>query len=224
MRYGSVVFDMDGVILNYEADGFEWKYQAVDKVLEDHGVNPESVSRDQKDRLVGDKGLKRINEESRKLGVDTREVWEDIAEETSKARAVQIRNGNFDLYPGVKEVLEELENDVKMALISNAPEMAVRETINFFDLKSYFGFYRGIEDFEDLSDRKPAPDHLEFARVELKREPFLYVGDRNVDMKAAKNADMGTAIVKRPYSDIEGSPDFMLDSISDVLEIVRDPN
>lgn len=224
MRYGSVVFDMDGVILNYEADNFEWKYKAVDRVLEEHGVNPGKLSREQKDRLIGDKGLKSINEECDSLGIDTREVWADIAEETSKARAVQIKNGNFDLYLGVRETLDELQNEVKMALVSNAPEMAVRETINFFDLKSYFSYFRGIEDFEDLSDRKPAPDHLEFARVELKREPFLYVGDRNVDVKAAKNAGMDSAIVQRSYSDITDSPSYTVETISEILEIIRDSN
>jgi len=219
-----VVFDMDGVILNYEADNFDWKYNAVDKVLKKHGIKPRDLSRNEKDGLIGDKGLEKIDEICNRLELNTREVWEELAEETSRARAVQIKNGNFELYPGIEDALQKLQNQVKMALVSNAPEMAVRETINFFDLKSYFSFYRGIEDFEDLSDRKPHPDHLEFARVELEREPFLYVGDRNVDVEAAKNAGMDSAIVKRSYSDIRESPDYMIEDVFELLSIMREAN
>lgn len=221
MKYGSVVFDMDGVLLDFEGDGFKWKYDAVRKVLEDHGVDTEEMSRDTLNLFIGDRGVQACIDACNKRDLDARTIWTDIAEETSKSRAKQMKKGNFALFPEVKEVLDQLDGDVKMGVISNAPETALRETVNFFDMKHYFDFFRGIEDFEDLSDRKPNPDHLDYARAELKREPFIYAGDHQTDIEAAINANMESVWVNRKNHDVDITPDYTVTDLREMMEILR---
>jgi len=224
MNYQSVVLDMDGVIFDFRGDDFKWKYDAVMEALQETGLETEGLSRSELDAFIGDKGLEECVEKCNSKGVDAREVWELIAEKTTESRIEMMESGEFCLFPEVKEVLKELKGEVKLGVISNAPDVAVEAIINHYDLRKHFKYFRGVEDFDDLSSRKPHPDHLEFARVELEREPFLYVGDRNVDVEAAKNAGMDSAIVKRSYSDIRESPDYMIEDVFELLSIMREAN
>lgn len=222
MKYGSVVLDMDGVVLDFKGDNFNWKYEAVREVLREEGVDPKDFSREQLGAFMGDKGVRACVEKCNENDLDAEKVWTKIAEETSRKRAEKIKSGEFKLFPEIREVVEELHSlDIELGVISNAPEMAIEETITYFDLKKFFKFYRGIEDFEDLTDRKPHPDHLEFARAELKREPFLYAGDAESDIMAAKNADMDSAWVKRNGGNIDTAPDHTVSSLSELLDIVK---
>lgn len=221
MNYRSVVFDMDGVILNFEGDNFKWKYDAVRKILREHGVEPEGMSREKLGKFLGDGGVKKCVEVCNNYGVDAEAVWTGIAEETSKRRAEKIKEDQFALFPEVREVIERLhDEDVQLGVISNAPEMAIMETVEYFDLKQYFDFYRGIEDFQDLSDRKPHPDHLNFARAELKRDPFLYAGDHESDVEAAIAAGMDSYWVNRYSRRIDQSPTYQAGDLKELPSTV----
>ncbi|WP_347722222.1 HAD family hydrolase [Candidatus Nanohalococcus occultus] len=221
MKYESVVFDMDGVILNYEGDNMSWQYDAARRVLERNGVDASGLSRKKLKEFLGVEGVKKCVDACNDFGVDAETIWTGMAEETSKERAKRIKTEEFVLFDDVREVIENLhEQEVKLGIISNAPEMAIKETIEYFDLKKYFDFYRGIEDFEDLSDKKPHPDHLNFARAELKRDPFLYIGDHESDVEAAIAAEMDSYWVNRHDWSIEAEPTYERQTLKDVPGIV----
>ncbi|MFB6180843.1 MAG: HAD family hydrolase [Candidatus Nanohalobium sp.] len=223
MEFGSVVFDMDGVILNSLIDNEEWKFKAVEKALRDVGVEPEKLSRGEKRALLGDKGYSQCVKTSKEVGVDPRKAWSAIAEQTSMARSRQMEEGNFELYPGVRDLIEGLHDEgVELGIISNAPESAVKLTIEHFDLKRFFKFYAGVRNFEDLQARKPHPNHLELAKAELKRSPFVYVGDAESDLIAARRAGMDSIWVKRGEASHDVEPDYTIDSVEKINEIVLD--
>ena len=222
MEYGSVIFDMDGVILDYAGENFEWQNKAVKKVLNRHGVNTEALDRSDFLKFLGAEGVPGCTEICKEHGLDAATMWEEIGEETTKARARKMKQGELKLFPEVKEVLEQLhQEDVLIGLISNAPEMAIMQAMEYYDLKKYFKFYRGIEDFEDLSDRKPHPDHLNFARAELKRDPFLYVGDHETDIQAAKNAEMDSAWVNRENRSISTEPEYEIGDLKQIVSRIQ---
>ncbi|AOV95138.1 hypothetical protein AQV86_04415 [Nanohaloarchaea archaeon SG9] len=221
MEFNSVVFDMDGVILNSLVDREGWKYEAVNKALKSEGVDPESLDREKKDSLLGDQGYADCVSTSKEVGVNPRKVWTEVAEKTTLAREKQLENGQFELYEGARESIRALhDRDIKMGIISNAPEMAVELTIEHFDLKRFFKFYAGVRNFEDLRARKPHPNHLEMAKAELKRDPFVYIGDHRSDLVAAQRANMSSIWVKRNKASMDVDPDFTVKDISRIREIV----
>jgi phosphoglycolate phosphatase-like HAD superfamily hydrolase len=105
-----------------------------------------------------------------------------------------------------------------MGIISNAPENAVKTTVKFFNIEKYFNYYRGVESFEDLRRRKPHPDHIEIAEAELKRKPFLYIGDRKSDIEAAKNAELDAALVDRENRHPDVDADYRVSNLQELGE------
>ncbi len=209
MKYGSVIFDMDGVVLNSLVDDEGWKYRAVRQALEELDFNPEKLSRSEMDALLGDYGRSNCIEACRRYDLDPGEVWKLIAETTSVARIQQVKKGEFRLYSDARLFLNAVHRkDRKLGMISNAPESAVETTMKFFELKNYFDYYRGVEDFEDLKQRKPNPDHIDIAKAELKKRPSLYIGDKESDIKAAKNAGIDAALVNRSSIEPDVRPDY----------------
>lgn len=222
MSYGSVILDMDGVILDFEGDDFRWKYDAVRDVLRENGVDPSELSRTELDAFLGDRGVEECVEACDNLGLDAANVWESLARATTEARIVKMRCGEFTLYPGVKDVLERLESMQKgLGVISNAPDDAVEAVITHYNLRKHFKFFRGIENFEDLTSRKPHPDHLKLAQAELNREPYIYVGDAESDLIAAREAGMDSVWVRHAGANVDVRPDYEVQNLEEFLDILE---
>lgn len=216
-----MVFDMDGVILNSLVNDEEWKYDAVNEALRSEGVDPNELSKDKKDSLLGDQGYAECVKTSKDVGVNPRKVWTEVAEKTTVARERQLENGDFELYDGTRETIKALhDNDIKMGIISNAPERAVELTIEHFDLKRFFKFYAGVRNFEDLRSRKPHPNHLEMAKAELKRDPYTYVGDHESDLLAARRAEMSSVWIRRENTQVNVKPDYTIDHVREIMDKV----
>ena len=217
MSYGSVIFDLDGVLLN-SMENEEWKYEATREALNELGVDASNLDKNVLDSILGDGGYEECVSVCGDLGVDPQTAWSLVAEKTSRARMKQIEHNDFGLIDGTKETLEELrQKKVKMGVISNAPDQAVELVIDHFDLRSYFKFFRGVSTFEDLKDRKPHPNHLELAKFQLKRDPFLYIGDHESDVMAATNADMDSVWIHHQNHE---EPTFTVESLKELVEIV----
>ncbi|MFB6213155.1 MAG: HAD family hydrolase [Candidatus Nanohaloarchaea archaeon] len=222
MSYGSIVLDMDGVILDFEGDDFRWKYDAVREVLRSRGVDPSDFSRPQLDVFLGDEGVDACVESCEELGLDAGEVWEEIARKTTEARIEKVKTGEFTLYPEVKDVLEQLENmKLGLGVISNAPEKAVEAVITHYDLRRHLKYFRGVTGFDDLTARKPHPDHLKLAQAELKREPYAYAGDAESDLIAAREAGMDSVWVRRNDAKVDVRPDYEIENLREFLDIVE---
>lgn len=105
-------------------------------------------------------------------------------------------------YEGIMELLADLKRrNVKMAIVSNKPDSAVKELT-----KEFFGDYItvAIGDREGV-ERKPAPDTVFKALEELNicKEEAVYVGDSDVDIMTAMNAEMPCISVTWGFRDRE---------------------
>lgn len=219
LKYNTIIFDMDGIIINSMEDE-EWKYNAVEEALDE--LNVENKNKQIYDALLGDMGYKKCLEVCNSFGIDAREAWELVATKTTEHRIKEIEEERIKLLPGFEEFRDFLNNfNVKKGVISNAPMNAVELTVRSFDLKSFFDFYLGVRDFDDLQVRKPHPNHLEIARAELKREPCIYIGDAESDIIAAQRAGMDSAWVKRSEIDSDVSANYEVESVNKLKELIQ---
>lgn len=108
-------------------------------------------------------------------------------------------NDNTKAYEGVAEVLNELKlKGIRTAVLTNKAHEYVGDILSkcfpdfTFDL--YYGQRQGIE-------RKPHPQAFELllAELNISKEDCLYIGDSEVDVKTAFNAEVDLVAVNWGY-------------------------
>lgn len=87
-------------------------------------------------------------------------------------------------YPGILEALAELSRKYPLAIVSNKPDAAVKALCA--------QYFPGIPAMGETAQcpRKPAPDMVLRAMAELGVERCIYVGDSEVDIQTAHNAQV----------------------------------
>ena len=179
MKINTVIFDLDGTLLDTVAD----LAAAVNYALNLHGYPERTV--DEVRRFVGNGARKLI---LRSLnGVETPDLDETVADFRnyySKHTAVLTAP-----YPGITDLLRLLkEKGIGTAIVTNKYDSAA-QALNLH----YFGDLIPIAIGEKEGGRhKPAPDSVLVAMEKLNADPAstVYVGDSEVDVETAKNASL----------------------------------
>ena len=180
MHYTSVLFDLDGTLLDTLGD----LTAAMNRTLTRHGL-PERT-RQQMRTALGN-GARRLMELSVPAGTDGA-LFETLLAEYNTDYAAHCRLETAP-YPGVDALLRQLHaQGRKLAIVSNKPDEAVRalRTEFFADtVPIAVGEKQGIR-------RKPAPDTLLAAMAQLgaERTSTVYVGDSEVDIATARAAGL----------------------------------
>ena len=178
MHYTSVLFDLDGTLLDTLGD----LTAAMNRTLTRHGL-PERT-RQQMRAALGN-GARRLMELSVPAGTDGA-LFETLLAEYNADYAAHCRIETAP-YPGVDALLQQLHTQGrKLAIVSNKPDEAVRAL-----RADFFADAVPIAVGETAAiRRKPAPDSvLEAMRqMGVTREETVYVGDSDVDVETARNA------------------------------------
>ena len=178
MHYTSVLFDLDGTLLDTLGD----LTAAMNRTLTRYGL-PERT-RQQMRAALGN-GARRLMELSVPAGTDGA-LFETLLAEYNADYAAHCRIETAP-YPGVDALLRQLHaQGRKLAIVSNKPDEAVRALrAEFFadTVPIAVGEKQGIR-------RKPAPDTLLTAMAQLgaERTSTVYVGDSEVDIATARAA------------------------------------
>ena len=169
-----ILFDLDGTLL----DTLEDLLSATNHALRVHGF-PERTLPELR-RFVGNGAFNQIrlsvgegNEEYIQTVLDTYRPWY-TAHCREKTRP----------YTGVEQALEILKEKYPIAIVSNKPDAAVKTLCADF----FPGIYALGE--SAYCPRKPAPDMVHKAMVDIGVERCVYVGDSEVDVLTAHNAGM----------------------------------
>ena len=123
-------------------------------------------------------------------------------------------------YKGILKILQEIKSlGLKTAVVSNKFDLAVKELS-----KKYF------DDLIDISvgqsddvPQKPAPNGVIKAMKELNIQTAIYVGDSDVDVQTAKNANLPCVGVTWGFRDrkyLKGA-DYIIDSPEELMQIIR---
>ncbi|MCD7886053.1 MAG: HAD family hydrolase [Clostridiales bacterium] len=191
MNYNTVIFDLDGTLL----DTLDDLADSLDHTLKEVGAP--ALTRAQVRRYVGN-GMARLIELALPGGRDDPRY--DRTLETMQAYYKAHNQIKTAPYPGTLDLIDELRRrDFALAVVSNKPDSSVKPLV-----RSYFGdaIPVAIGQRPDVR-RKPAPDAVEEALRQLGRErdQAVYVGDSEVDLATARNAGMDCISVTWGFRD-----------------------
>lgn len=176
----TIIFDMDGTILNTLDDLF----YSVNHALRTHGCMEKTID---DVRLAVGRGAMNLIEDVVPKG-SPRKLIEDVYQ-TYQAYYDQHSKDHTAPYPHIIEVLKQLKKDgYRLGVVSNKHEYLVKQ-LNDDVFESIFEVAIGQTD--DLPI-KPAPDML-YKGIKLLDstvESSIFIGDSDTDMLTAKNANI----------------------------------
>ncbi len=207
----AVIFDLDGTLLNTLED----LKNSTNFALNELGFPKRSL---EEVRCFVGNGVRKLIERAVPHSCD-KETTEKCLEIFKKNYSENMYN-NTTPYNSILEILKDLRNNgLKIGVVSNKFDLAVKELC-----KKYF------EDLVDIAigqaddvPKKPAPDGVLKAIKQLGAQNVVYVGDSEVDVQTAKNADIpciGVTWGFRDRKNLEGA-DFIIDNPRDIINIIR---
>ena len=214
MKYQTVLFDMDGTLLDTLTD----MEAAVNHILTQYGYPVRTL--EEVRRFVGN-GAGLLIHRALPQGVDPAQEAEVLAAYRAYYQAHNcIRTRPYE---GIPELLAALRRaGVRTAVVSNKPDETTRTlAARFFpELDGALGQRDGVA-------AKPAPDMVQAVLSRLGAEPgqALYVGDSEVDVDTARNAGLAMIGVSwgfrgRAALESAGAP-AVADTPAQLLELLR---
>lgn len=185
MKYQLAIFDLDGTILNTLEDLAD----SINYALKANGYPERTI--DEVRRFVGN-GARKLVERATPAGTSENEQ-DQVLEAFNRYYKVHCADKTGP-YEGIMELLRELRAaGCKTAVVSNKPDYGVQELCQ--------QYFEGMFDFAVGERagiaRKPAPDSVnEVLQVlHVERTDAVYIGDSEVDVETAANAEMDHIIV-----------------------------
>ncbi len=218
MKFNSVVFDLDGTLLDTLGDLRDSVNYALEKNCLPKRTTEEIRS------FVGN-GIRLLIERSvseNTASEITDKCFYDFKEYYKDHSAILTKP-----YDGIINLMKELKlKGVKIAVVSNKADFAVKTLMEDYFNGLYdcaYGERAGVE-------RKPAPDGVFGAINEMGAdiEKTVYIGDSEVDVETSKNANLPCIAVSWGFRDkavLERlNPEYIVDSPIEILNIIERGN
>ena len=191
MKYQLAIFDLDGTILNTLDDLAD----SLNHVLSQHGF-PQHTA-DEVRMMVGNGILNLIK---RALPNNTEQATVEAVYADFNAYYKLHSADKTKPYNGITDMLEQLKaNGVKLAVVSNKADYAVQDLC-----KKYFGgIFDAVAGEKTGVPKKPAPDSVNsiLSKLGTERKKSVYIGDSDVDLQTAANAEMDCIAVNWGFRD-----------------------
>jgi phosphoglycolate phosphatase len=210
-KYDTVIFDMDGTLLNTIQDLTD----SVNYMLEQFSYPTKTVK--EVCSYVGN-GVKLLVERAIPEGADNPRF--DEAFECFRAHYKLHCEDKTAPYDGVCELISKLKKcGYKMAIVSNKFDAALKELAKKFfpEVDVVIGEREGV-------NKKPSPDMVEIALKELgsKKESSVFIGDSDVDYLTAKNAELDCISVLWGFRDRDFLSSFGANVFAETADEVFD--
>lgn len=214
-KYDTVIFDLDGTLLNTLDDLTD----SVNYALEVNNFPSRTIAEVRS--FVGN-GVARLMELSIPNGLEN-PMYEKCLADFRNHYSENIQN-KTGTYKGILELLKELsKQNYKLAIVSNKFDSAVKG-LNQIYFKEYIKV--AIGESKNVF-KKPAPDTVFKALEELcsTTDKAVYVGDSEVDVKTSKNSGLICIGVTWGFRDREvleeEGADYIIDSPEELLKIIN---
>ena len=213
-----LIFDMDGTILNTIDDITD----SINYALKEYGY-PLRTQQEVKDG-VGRGAINLVEdivpkEASREDILKVYKIYQDHYDKNSANKTAP--------YEGILSLLKNLkDNGFKLAVVSNKHKYLV-EALNEKTFRGYFDYAMGEVEGIPI---KPEPDMLYMAldNLGLEKEEVLFIGDSDVDMMTASNAEIISIGVTWGFRSkevlIKHKAAYIIDRAEQILDIIKDVN
>jgi len=120
------------------------------------------------------------------------------------------------LYDGIKELIQNLSKDCKLAVATNASSIFAKKMLVHLDVHHYFDMLVG---YNDVTNPKPHPEmvHKILNKLDTEKEKAILIGDSKKDTQAASSAGIDSILVNWGFSDHE---DEALDTVQELTNIL----
>lgn len=136
----------------------------------------------------------------------------------------KIALSTITLFPGVENTLKKLHNKkINLVIASNRDKTILNKLLNYLKIFNFFSFIVGEQ---DVKNKKPAPDAVNFIleKLSISHNKTLVVGDTIYDIEMGKNAKCDTCAVTYGNNSINQLetvfPNFIIDKFSQLLNII----
>ena len=214
MKYRTLIFDLDGTLLNTLDD----LALSVNYAMSECGFGERTL--DEVRRFIGN-GVEVLIRRAVPQGTAEEEYKKALA--VFKAHYKKNSRNKTAPYDGICELLQKLKNSgYNLAIVSNKIDFAVK------DLRDEF--FNGLVDVaigdSDATRTKPEPDMVYKAIEELGVDvnECVYIGDTDVDIETANNSGMDCISVSwgfRTRTELEGyGAEMIADTAEDILKFL----
>ena len=215
--FRGIIFDLDGTLL----DTIETIAFYGNKALEKYGFK--AIETKEYKYFVGDGAVQLIERMLAFRGSHDKEMFEKVFNEYN----FLYNNDTFyktTVYDGINELLKSAkEKGIKLAVLSNKPNIATQDVIKRFFGNDTFDFFYGAREGIPL---KPDPTSAIMLAKEMgiQKEEIVYVGDTCVDMKTGKSAGFYSVGVLWGFRDRkeleENKADLIISHPSELLKLM----
>lgn len=216
-----VIFDLDGTLLNTIEDIKD----SINLALNEMGLKGDYTTEEMK-YFVGsgvdvltERAIKKFHVQKERR-IELKERYNYIY---GKRKAIKTKP-----YEGISELILSLrKRHIIVALLSNKPHQDTLDVLDhYFGLQNFdfpFGKREGIPP-------KPNPQGVELLleTMNLKREEVIYVGDSDIDMQTARNANLtkiGVSWGFRTKQELyQNGADYIIDKPNQIIDIIENLN
>ncbi len=176
------IFDLDGTLVNTIDD----LAGACNILIDKYGYDAHWTTDDYK-KFVGN-GAKKLVARAFGESLDDDTLEQRYAE--FKTLYDEIKMEHAHAYDGIVEQLEILkEKGIKLAVVTNKPDIAAKGMVEHIFGKGYFDYIVGCVDGVPVKP-DPATTRMALKALDCKASEAIYFGDSEVDVRTAKNANV----------------------------------
>ena len=216
----AIMFDLDGTII----DSVKIYYRIVQAVLDKLGLPGVSTAQIQKANQSGTFLWEKLFPASM---FGNHPQLKDEAWAIARQIAPEMFNGQVQLLPGVKEILQlTAAKGFKIAVVTSTPRQNMPAKLKPLAEAGIIHLLQEILTADDTARKKPAADPLLECskRLATKTERCVYVGDTQIDIRAGKAAETGTIGVLTGFDNHEmlekENPDAIINSLANLPEVI----
>ena len=219
MTYDTLLFDVDGVLLDRHADHPDVYRQAVATTFDEFGVSPADAHLNAFVSGATVEDMRRVCSEH---GIEFETFWSRREANTSNLQCEMMDGGERVPYDDC-DVVGQLAHHHGTGIVSSNQHATVEYMLERFELAHMFDAVYGREPtVKGFRLTKPDTHYVERAMADLAVTEGLYVGDSACDVTAAHRARLDSVFVRRSHREgysLPEEPTYEISSLAGLLDL-----